>query len=166
MSRFLSEGPAGIVIEVGVWKGGSLRYLAGAHPQRVFYGFDTFEGMPETCELDNHHRPGDFGNTSFEEVQRNFADLKNVVLTKGLFPGSDVTGDQPIAMVHCDVDIYVSTLNTFRHLWNRIVPGGRMYCDDAFQATCEGATLALCQFATEIKRIPQFDAGTHAAFCK
>ena len=68
--------------------------------------------------------------------------------------------------MHCDVDLYESPRNTFRYLWPRIVPGGRMYCDDAFQHTCEGATLALCQFATEIKRVPQFDLGSHAVFCK
>ncbi len=165
MSRFIAQAPAGIIVEVGVWRGGSLRYLAEQHPRRTFYGFDTFEGMPESCDLDNHHRKGDFGNTSFEEVQRNLADLENVTLVKGLFPDSDVTGDQPIAMVHCDVDLYESTLNTFRHLAPRIVPGGRMYCDDAFQSTCAGATLALCQFAAETSRVPQFDLGSHPAFC-
>ncbi len=165
MSRFISQSPSGIIIEVGVWKGGSLRYLAENHPDRMFYGFDTFEGMPNTCELDNHHRCGDFGNTSFEDVCRNLSDLKNVILTKGVFPESDITRDLPIAMVHCDVDIYRSTLTTLRHVAPRIVPNGRIYCDDAFQSTCEGATLALCEFASESRRIPQFDSGSHAAFC-
>lgn len=165
MSRFIAGAPPGIIVEVGVWKGGSLRYLAEQHPDRVFYGFDTFEGMPEVCELDNHHRAGDFGDTSFEVVKQQLSDLRNVILTKGRFPDSDITQNLPIAMVHCDVDIYQSTIQTFRHLWPRVVAGGRMYCDDAFQTTCEGATLALCEFAAEIKRIPQFDLGTHAAFC-
>lgn len=165
MSRFISQAPPGIIIEVGVWKGGSLRYLAENHPDRMFYGFDTFQGMPETCELDNHHRPGDFGNTSYEDVRQNLSDLKNVILTKGVFPESDITKDLPIAMVHCDVDIYTSTLRTLRHVAPRIVHNGRIYCDDAFQSTCEGATLALCQFAVESRRIPQFDLGSHAAFC-
>lgn len=165
MSRFISQAPPGIIIEVGVWKGGSLRYLAENHPTRQFYGFDTFEGMPEACPLDNMHKKGDFGNTSFETVKQALSDLKNVTVIKGYFPASDVTGNLPIAMVHCDVDLYESTIRTFRHLWPRVVPGGRMYCDDAFQSTCEGATLALCEFATEIKRIPQFDLGTHPAFC-
>lgn len=165
MSRFIETAPPGVIIEVGVWKGGSLRFLAEQHPDRQFFGFDTFEGMPEVCDLDNHHKAGDFGNTSFEAVRDALMDLPNVTLVKGYFPDSDITGDQPIAMVHCDVDLYESTLNTFRHLGPRIVPNGRMYCDDAFQSTCEGATLALCQFAAETKRIPQFDLGSHAAFC-
>jgi hypothetical protein len=166
MARFIGEAPAGIVIEVGVWKGGSLRFMAERHKERQFYGFDTFQGLPEECEIDNFHRKGDFADTSLEEALHNLRGLPNVLLTRGLFPASDITGDLPIAMVHCDVDLYESTLNTFRHLWPRIAPGGRLYCDDAFQHTCEGATLALCHFATEIGRVPQFDHGMHAVFCK
>lgn len=165
MSRFLSTAPPGIIIEVGVWKGGSLRFLAERHPDRRFFGFDTFEGMPDATSLDNFHKKGHFGDTSLESVQKCFSDLANVTLVKGYFPDSDVTGDQPVAMVHCDVDLYESTLKTFRHLAPRIVPNGRMYCDDAFQHTCQGATLALCQFAAEEKRVPQFDLGSHPAFC-
>lgn len=165
MSRFIEQAPPGIIIEVGVWRGGSLRYLAERHPTRLFFGFDTFEGMPPTDPRDNHHKPGDFGNTSFETVQAALADLQNVTVVKGLFPGSDITGLQRIAMAHVDVDIYQSTLDCFRHLGPRMARGGRMYCDDAFQSTCHGATLALCQFAAETSRVPQFDAGSHAAFC-
>lgn len=164
MSRFIAQAPPGIIIEVGVWKGGSLRYLAENHPDRQFYGFDTFEGMPKEHPLDNHHKKGHFGDTSFERVKAALADLPNVTVTKGYFPDSDITDNQPIAMVHCDVDLYESTLKTFRHLAPRIVPNGRMYCDDAFQSTCEGATLALCEFATERRQIPQFDLGSHPCF--
>lgn len=165
MSRFITQAPPGIIIEVGVWKGGSLRYLAERHPDRQFYGFDTFEGMPTAHPLDNHHREGDFGDTSFDAVRNAIADLSNVTVIKGYFPDSDSTGSQPIAMVHCDVDIYESTLKTFRHVAQRMVINGRIYCDDAFQATCEGATLALCRFAVEMNKVPQFDLGAHAAFC-
>jgi O-methyltransferase len=165
MHRFIELAPPGIIIEVGVWQGGSLRYLAERHSDRTFFGFDTFSGMPEVGPLDNFHNAGDFGDTSFEMVSGALADLPNVTLVRGLFPESDITGSQPIAMVHVDVDIYRSTLDAFRHLAPRIVSGGRIYCDDAFQHTCEGATLALCQFATETHRVPQFDLGSHAAFC-
>jgi len=165
MTRFLKAAPAGIVVEVGVWKGGSIGYLASIFPERQFFGFDTFEGMPESCSLDNHHKRGDFGDTSFEEVGRKLSGLSNVILVKGLFPASDVTAELPIAMVHCDVDLYESTLAVLRHFHARMQPGGRIYCDDAFQATCEGATLALCQFAAETKKVPQFDLGFHSAFC-
>ena len=165
MSRFIVNAPPGIIVEVGVWKGGSLRYLAERHPDRTFFGFDTFEGMPVTGERDNHHQQGHFGDTSLAEVAAALTDLKNVTLGKGWFPDSDTTGDQRVAMVHVDVDIYTSTLNTFRHFRPRMSPGGRMYCDDAFQSTCHGATLALCQFAAETSLVPQFDQGSHAAFC-
>lgn len=165
MSRFIRTAPSGIIVEVGVWKGGSLRYLAENHPDRTFFGFDTFEGMPPTCNLDNHHKQGDFSDTSFEAVRAALADLPNVTVVKGHFPESDMTGNLPIAMAHVDVDIYESTLSTFRHLSPRMVPNGRIYCDDAFQSTCEGATLAMCLFAAQTSHVPQFDLGSHAAFC-
>ncbi len=165
MSRFIAVAPPGIIIEVGVWKGGSLRYLAEQHPDRIFYGFDTFEGMPDSHHLDNHHKKGDFGNTSFEAVRAALSDLSNVTIVKGYFPDSDITEGQAIAMAHVDVDLYESTLKTFRHLAPRMAANARMYCDDAFQSTCHGATLALCQFAAERSHVPQFDLGSHAAFC-
>jgi hypothetical protein len=165
MRRFIEQAPAGIIVEIGVWKGGSLRYLAEHCPGRRFFGFDTFTGMPPTCRLDNFHRQGDFADTSYDRVRLTFEDLPHVRLISGRFPDSDVTGNLSIAMAHVDVDIYESTLACFRYLAPRMAPGGRIYCDDAFQSTCEGATLALCQFAVELGRVPQFDLGSHAAFC-
>ncbi len=166
MSRFLSQAPPGIVVEVGVWKGGSLKWLSQHHPDRMFYGFDTFQGMPSPAEVDNFHKRGDFSDTSLEDVQRSLSDVNNVILAKGLFPESDITSDQPIALVHCDVDLYESTIKTMRHLWPRVVSGGRIYCDDAFAPTCEGATLAVCEFAVEHRRTLKQDIGNHAFFEK
>lgn len=164
MSRFISQAPPGIVCEVGVWKGGSLRYLAERHPDRQFFGFDTFEGMPPVTDKDNHHRQGDFSNTSLPTVQAAFEDLNHVQLVKGLFPASDTTAGQLVALAHVDVDIYESTLNCFRHFAARMATGGRIYCDDAFVTTCQGATIALTQFSAETGRVPRFDPEHHAYF--
>lgn len=170
MHRFLTTAPPGIVVEIGVWKGGSLRFLAEQHPDRQFIGFDTFEGMPKTSPKDNHHKQGDFGDTSFEAVTEALADLPNVTLIKGVFPecrAAALNDQSPpsIALAHVDVDIYESTLNAFRYLRPHMVTGGRIYCDDAYQDTCQGATLALNQFSAEIGLIPVFDPDRHAMFC-
>src|SRR5262249_53272903 len=76
--------------------------------------------------------------------------LGNVQLIKGYYPDSDTIRPDGIALAHVDVDLYSSTLNSLRHLWPLITPGGRIYCDDAFVSTCEGATKALCKFCSEI----------------
>lgn len=163
MDRFLRSGPAGCVVEVGVYQGGSLRYLAERHPTRQFYGYDTFSGMPPVCGLDNHHKEGDFGNTSYEEVRTYLSDLPNVTLIKGFYPQSDTVRPPQIALAHVDVDIYQSTLDAFEHLAPRMTKNGRIYCDDAFVSTCHGATIAFCEFCGRHRRVPQFDAGTHAS---
>lgn len=164
MNRFISHAPPGIILEVGVWKGGSLRFLAENHPKRRFIGIDTFEGMPAHGEFDNYHRRGDFGNTSFEEVVQNTVDLPNVTLVKGEFSNLNIAISEQCAMIHCDVDLYESTIAVFRRMEHRVVHRGRIYCDDAFQPTCEGATLALCEFVAQTKRIPRFDDGMHVYF--
>jgi hypothetical protein len=161
MHRFLEHGPTGAVVEVGVYQGGSLHYLATRHPDRDFYGFDTFAGMPPESEFDNHHRQGDF-QTSLAEVQQHFSELKNVVLIQGLYPDSDVLKPRPITLAHIDADLYSSTLNAMEEVLPRMAPGGRIYCDDAFQRTCHGATLAVCEFCTRHKLILLLDNDQHA----
>ncbi len=92
--------------------------------------------------------------------------LENVTLVKGYFPASDADIlSAPIAMAHVDVDLYRSTLRAFEHLAPLMAPGGRIYCDDAFVNTCDGATLAFCEFCGTSKRVPRFDNGGHATVC-
>jgi hypothetical protein len=149
MESFLAYAPEGHVVEVGVYQGGSLYYLASRFPNRIFYGYDTFEGMPQESEEDNYHRQGEFFS-SLEYVQDKMTALGNVHLIKGCYPESDSIRPHPIALAHVDVDLYSSTLDSLRHLWPLITPGGRIYCDDAFVSTCAGATKAFLQFCTEM----------------
>ena len=87
MTRFIADAPAGIIVEVGVWKGGSLRFMAERHKGRRFYGFDTFEGLPEACAFDNFHRRGDFADTSLEEALRNLQGPAERAAHEGAIPG-------------------------------------------------------------------------------
>ena len=44
----LTELPTdGVILEFGVFRGGTIRYLAKAVPGRKVHGFDSFEGLPE-----------------------------------------------------------------------------------------------------------------------
>jgi tRNA G46 methylase TrmB len=67
MCDFLGQ-VEGNVVEVGVYKGGSLSYMAIRNPFKTFYGYDTFEGMPKPCSKDNFHKQKDF-LTNFEFVK-------------------------------------------------------------------------------------------------
>lgn len=148
MVRFLQNAPMGCIVEVGTYEGGSLVYLAEKFPSRQFYGYDTFTGIPTTCNLDNYHKAGDF-RTSFQFVQNNLARFSNIKLIEGVYPTSDSIKPSPIALAHVDVDVYQSTYDSFNHLAPLMAKGGRIYCDDAFVGTCEGATLAVCRYCYE-----------------
>ena len=43
--------PDGLCLEFGIYKGDSINLLAKLQPQRHFYGFDSFIGLPETWTL-------------------------------------------------------------------------------------------------------------------
>ena len=149
MTKFLERAPEGIVVEVGVYQGGSLYYLAKRFPQRSFLGYDTFAGLPIPSGFDNHHKQGDF-QADYLEVKENLA-LDNVKLYWEFFPTQVHQDLSNIAMAHLDVDLYHSTLNGLRFLYPRLVKGGRIYCDDVYVATCEGATKAYLEFCREMQ---------------
>ncbi|MFO0277736.1 MAG: TylF/MycF/NovP-related O-methyltransferase [Planctomycetota bacterium] len=163
MQSFLRDAPAGDVVEVGVYEGGSLAWLASRFPWRRFLGFDTFAGLPAPTPRDNHHRVGEFA-ADFANVQRRLAELHNVSLHRGVFPGSAGALRGPLALVHVDVDLFEGTLASLRHVAPLMAPGGRVYCDDALWQDCEGATLAVCAFASETGRPFRLDPALHVYF--
>ncbi len=126
----LSRAPVeGLVLEFGVEKGASLRFLAGATP-RVVHGFDSFEGLP-----------GDWGGTreaagSFHMRGRLPKVPENARLHVGWFdrslPGFLAAEAGPVALLHVDCDIYVSTVAVFEGLRGRIVPGTVIVFDEYF----------------------------------
>ena len=51
----LAETPArGLILEFGVYRGHSIRYLAERVPDREVFGFDSFEGLREPGR--SHHK--------------------------------------------------------------------------------------------------------------
>lgn len=163
--ELLESAPAGLFIEVGVYKGGFLRFLAQHFPRRKLFGFDTFEGLPSPGKFDNVHKRGDFGDTSFEEVSQHLSSFPNVKLIKGFYPDSDILPAVPqVAFAFVDVDLYGSTYRSIVHLAPRMVSGGRIYCDDAFLPSCEGATLACCRFAVETGNPPRLVSKEHLLY--
>src|SRR5262245_1407026 len=97
--------PPGDLVEVGVYRGGSAAVLARVAREqgRRLILFDTFEGIPLAGEFD-HHKVGDFGDTSLEHVRAAIPDAEFVV---GVFPES-MRGVKfvPVALAHIDCDQY------------------------------------------------------------
>lgn len=93
-----------LCLEFGVYKGDSIRYVAGCRPSVRFYGFDSFEGFPEDGRKDWHQ---DFSVSKLPDVPQ------NATLVKGYFdktlPVFIDTHPGKVCFINVDCDIYSST---------------------------------------------------------
>lgn len=133
--------PHGVIVEVGVYQGGSAARLAeiASAAQVRLYLFDTFAGMPVAGPHD-HHREGDFADTSVFAVQKA---VPTAIIHAGIFPATLPDDCRNIGFVHCDVDQYESTRDVILHLWPRMVSCGIMWFDDP---ELEGALKAIHEY--------------------
>ena len=120
--------PAGDLVEVGVYQGGSalaLAEVAREQGRRLFL-FDTFTGIPYAGWHDRHV-PGDFADTSLEAVT---ALIPWAEVVPGVFPTTLHEGVGTIALAHVDCDQYESVRACCEALAPRMAPGGVMVFDD------------------------------------
>jgi len=103
--------PTGLVLEFGVASGSSINFIAKQLPDRLVYGFDSFEGLPEDWRwTEGLHQPK---GTFACRVPANL--LPNVHIVKGLFQDTLprfmewARSSERIAFVHIDCDLYSST---------------------------------------------------------
>ena len=151
--------PAGDILEIGSWRGGSgaviakatgLPFSGNSSPRRVFMA-DTFAGVVKAGERDTYYKGGEHANTSAETV-RELLDLvgaSGVDILQGIFP--DDTGqaiaDRSFALCHIDVDVYQSARDCFEWVWPRMVTGGTVVFDDFGFYGCEGVTAFVLELA-------------------
>jgi hypothetical protein len=118
--------PTGLLLEFGVWKGVSIRHIANRVSPRKVYGFDSFEGLPESWT--SGVSKGTFSVNSLPEVP------PNAELIKGWFGATAVDflaqHLEPIAFLHIDSDLYSSAKCVLDACSNRIVPGTVIAFDD------------------------------------
>ena len=162
IERALADGVPGDIVEAGVWRGGAC-ILARAVleawnvPDRRVYLADSFAGLPPP---DGSAYPADRGsdlhlfadlNVSAAQVQENFRKFglldDQVVFVPGWF--RDTMRDFPaarIAVLRLDGDMYESTIDPLRHLWDRLSPQGWMIIDDYHVApNCRAAVDDFCR---------------------
>lgn len=125
-----SLSKSGNFLEFGVFRGESINYCAKKIPQTVFYGFDSFEGLP-----DDWH--GHVMTKGAFSLNGNMPDvLPNVKLIKGLFkdtlPKFLFENPQFAAFIHIDCDIYSSAKDIFSLLETYIVKDTIMVFDEYF----------------------------------
>lgn len=119
-----SLSPEGLVMEFGVATGRSINSLADQNPNRIIYGFDSFDGLPEAW---NGMGVGHF-KCEVPKVRH------NVILVKGLFEDTlpkfmeDNEGD--IGFIHIDCDLYSSTKTIFNNVKNRLAKNAIISFDE------------------------------------
>jgi hypothetical protein len=120
----------GLHAEFGVYKGDSINRLARLRPHQVFYGFDSFEGLPESWTLGA--RTGAFSLGGRLPAVRD-----NVVLVKGFFEQTleqfvSTSGNKAVAFVHVDCDLYSATKTVLDRLAPLLVEGTVIVFDEYF----------------------------------
>jgi O-methyltransferase len=129
-TRFIAGGPTRY-LEFGVWEGASIRKWCqlNAHPASRFYGFDSFEGLPEP--FTKYALKGAF---QLAGKPPTIEDCR-VQFIKGLFQqtlqrfleGFEKDGR---LVIHIDCDLYSSTLFCLTSLDKLLRPGSIIIFDE------------------------------------
>ena len=118
----------GHFLEFGVYKGGSIRFIAGqTGAKQIVHGFDSFRGLQESWSGDSF---------SFDLKGRAPKVPQNVILHQGFFadtlPGWLEQNPGPAAFIHIDSDLYEPARCVFEYLEDRILPGTVIVFDEYF----------------------------------
>lgn len=148
----------GACAEVGVYKGSTAEVIAYHKGERPLYLFDTFCGIPNTCEKDNHHIDGDFFNCDKQKVISLLSEYESVHVFEGIFPqeNSEVLDGLTFSFVHLDVDVYQSYKDCLEFFFPRMKSRGIMVFDDYAADTCLGAKLAIDEFFADKRKRVRF----------
>lgn len=143
-----SKGIEGEIVEVGVYKGGSMlaMILANQTRSRHYYLYDTYEGMTTPCELDKDYNGYSADElmarhvavkciSSLSEVKHN---LQQHISSEQESRTHYIVGDimknevypDKIAVLRLDTDFYESTAFELAHFYDRVSPGGYVIIDD------------------------------------
>ena len=123
------SSPVGLNLEFGVFMGHTINLCSEKYSDRMFYGFDSFEGLPEDWRegfLKSHFSL----NGNLPQVN------SNVTLIKGLF--SDTLDEfldknqEKISFLHMDCDLYSSTKCVLEKVKNRLQSGTIILFDELY----------------------------------
>ena len=169
-----SKLPAGALIEVGVWRGGTGALIAAA-AQRLGVGdpvylCDTFRGVVKATAADSRYRGSEHRDTTRQTVDDLVGrlGLDNVRILEGIFP--EETGGAVLSphlrFVHVDVDVYESARGVMDWAWPRLVSGGLVVYDDYGFESCDGITRAVNEQRGLAGRIVIHNLNGHAVVIK
>ena len=138
----------GHIVETGVWRGGACIWAAAVleslGSDKFVYVCDSFEGLPPAV---HPKETIDFGDSvslrvSQEDVEDNFQRLgleHRAVFVKGWFKDTMPGLDIPVSVLRLDGDMYESTNDVLKYMYDRVSPGGYIIIDDYQLPSCRMA---------------------------
>lgn len=127
---------AGAIVECGSWQGGSSANLSMICKltNRKLIIFDSFEGLPESQEIDRQgfYETGDYCG-SLETVQNNikrFGEYDVCEFRKGWFENTLPDLNEPVLLAFIDVDLELSLETCVRYIWPNLTEQGYMFIDE------------------------------------
>jgi len=140
----VAAGVPGDLIETGVWRGGMTIFMRGVLKaygitDRTVWVADSFEGLPAPTSQGDGWDLSDVSylKVSLDQVKENFRKFglldDQVKFLKGWF--KDTLPNAPItrlAILRLDGDMYSSTMDALRCLYDKVSPGGYVIVDDYY----------------------------------
>jgi O-methyltransferase len=161
----MAQAVPGCIVECGVWRGGMAAGICRIlGPERTYFLFDSFEGLPPAQAIDgqaaidyqtNKHSPHYHDNCTappeFATRAMNLVGSRSFHLKEGFFEKTlpSFVPSEPIALLRLDADWYESTMTCLQHLFDHIAPGGIIILDDYY--TWDGCSRALHDFLSTRK---------------
>jgi len=160
----------GAIVEVGVWRGGTGCLLALAAPEKTVYLADTFAGVVNAGAHDTRYAGGEHADTSVDLVQSllHSAGVKNARLLKGKFPAETAAMvEEPVALLHVDVDVYESAKAAAEWALPRLKPAAAIVFDDYGFFGCEGVTRLVNELRGQLREFScVYNLNGHAVLVK
>jgi len=155
LQRIQKNNIPGDLAELGVYKGETAKLIHHLIPDRDFFLFDSFSGLPkqvirEDCDGAVRPQTVKFDNTTPLEVVKYIKGNDRIIIKEGIFPET-ASGleDRTFAFVHIDADLYQSTLDALHFFYPRLSPGGMILVHD-YNHNWEGVEKAIDEFSETI----------------
>jgi hypothetical protein len=143
----------GDLAEVGCFQGGSTKLICEAKKNSTLHVFDTFEGLPKSSAQDRWIHDENQYSCGLDSVREYLKDYEGVHFYKGRFPETaGPVSDRTFSFVHCDVDLYESTLGCLEFFYPRLIRGGVLLSHD--YSVLAGVKTAFTEFFADKPETP------------
>lgn len=152
----MTQDLEGDMVEFGCFQGHTARILACMLPNKKMYVYDSFEGSP----VNDENKVAGLCETSFESFKETFENekLPLPIVKIGFFEHlTDKDIPEKICFAHLDANLYISTIDPLRLIYDRMAKGGIILIDDCPDCPgirCPGVQRACDEFFANKPEIP------------